>query len=107
MVVKDLLPTAIKDIELSKDRVKDWEPLFDGEEPTMTHVVGVSQAILDEGLDILIERLETVKPGQTIDRKTGQLVTIIVIELSHVEFHVIPKINFNSVIGGGITSFDW
>lgn len=72
MLVKKLLPTAIKDIELSKHRVKEWEPLFDNEEPTMSHVVGVSQSILDDGLDILIERLGSIKPDHTIDRRTGQ-----------------------------------
>ncbi|XP_075974613.1 gem-associated protein 2-like [Anticarsia gemmatalis] len=72
MQARDLLPTAIKDVEKTKFRVKDWEVLFDNEEPTMTHVVGVSQAIIDDGLVKLTSRMDSVPPGHTIDRRTGQ-----------------------------------
>ncbi|CAB3240934.1 unnamed protein product [Arctia plantaginis] len=71
MQVKDLVPPTIKDICDRKRRVECWKSLFN-EEPTMTHVVGISQFMIDAGLDILTEQLGLVEAGQTVDRKTGQ-----------------------------------
>lgn len=70
--VKDVVPPTIKDITDRKDREECWKSLFN-EEPTMTHVAGISQFMIDIGLDVLTEQLSLVKPGQTVDRKTGML----------------------------------
>lgn len=49
-----------------------WKYFFSQNEPTLTTLLGLKHTILDLGLDSLIAMLNDVRPGNSIDHKTGK-----------------------------------
>lgn len=48
-----------------------WENVFESTEPTLSHVVGLSHRFVETGLATILSQLQKVKPGESIDRRTG------------------------------------
>ncbi|XP_026758646.1 gem-associated protein 2-like isoform X2 [Galleria mellonella] len=69
---KTLWPSDLKKISVEHDSLNGWKQFFNTNEPTLTCVLGLKHTLLDRGLEILTEILEEVKPGFTVDYKTGQ-----------------------------------
>ncbi|XP_072941305.1 gem-associated protein 2 [Epargyreus clarus] len=69
---KKLWPKDFKTINFDKDNIALWKGFFENNDPTLTCVLGLKQSLLDKGLEYVIETLDDVEPGQTIDYKTGQ-----------------------------------
>ncbi|XP_038208045.1 gem-associated protein 2-like [Zerene cesonia] len=65
-------PKDVTNISLDQNSSKEWIELFETREPTLSCILGLNHTILDNGLEILIESLNNVKPGDTIPYKTGQ-----------------------------------
>ncbi|CAG4954539.1 unnamed protein product [Colias eurytheme] len=59
-------------IALDHTSSEEWREFFETREPTLTCILGLNHTILDNGLEILIESLNKIKPGETIPYKTGQ-----------------------------------
>ncbi|CAD0194851.1 unnamed protein product [Chrysodeixis includens] len=57
--------------EYLKDDVIQWQSLITNIDPTLSHVVGLTQPKVDPGLETVLSMLHKVKPGQSIDRRTG------------------------------------
>lgn len=58
--------------EYLEDGVIQWAVLITSVDPTLSHVVGLTQPKVDPGLETILSLLQKVKPGQTIDRRTGK-----------------------------------
>ncbi|XP_045772737.1 gem-associated protein 2-like [Maniola jurtina] len=69
---KSTWPKNMKKINIDNNTVVGWENYFKNNDPTLSYVIGVPQAHLDKGLEILIEMLDKVTPGETIDHIIGQ-----------------------------------
>ncbi|KAJ2948144.1 hypothetical protein O0L34_g9945 [Tuta absoluta] len=52
--------------------LREWKLFFNGVEPTLTTVLGIQSASVDEGLEMVTEILKTVPPGESIDHRIGQ-----------------------------------
>ncbi|CAG9581593.1 unnamed protein product [Danaus chrysippus] len=69
---RSLWPKDVINIEIDPDNIAAWMNLFENKDPKLSCVLGLHHALLDHGLEILIEMLDKVKPGSTINYKTGQ-----------------------------------
>lgn len=72
---KELLPSIFQ--ETYKDFIVDdaiqWRQVFETTEPTLSHVVGLTHSVVEMGLETILSIMHRVKPGQSIDRRTGTL----------------------------------
>lgn len=75
---KNLLPSIFE--ETYKDFLKDgeiqWEKVFESTEPTLSHVVGLTHNAIETGLETILSILQQVQPGQSIDRRTGNNISL-------------------------------
>ncbi|XP_049875545.1 gem-associated protein 2-like [Pectinophora gossypiella] len=62
----------IKKLIKEPSNVAEWKQFFANSEPTMSCVLGLRNALVDNGLEMLIEILKEVKPGHSIEYRTGQ-----------------------------------
>ncbi|XP_053612139.1 gem-associated protein 2-like isoform X2 [Plodia interpunctella] len=65
-------PSTLKKIQFEHNNPKGWRNFFDKNEPTLSCVLGLQYALLDDGLENLVQILEETKPGDSIGHKTGQ-----------------------------------
>lgn len=70
LINKSLWPVEIQNIEVDPYNIPAWKNLFE-RDPKLSCVLGLHSALLDRGLEILTEILDDVKPGNTLDHKTG------------------------------------
>lgn len=70
---KELLPSILQDMYngFMHDGGILWENVFNSTEPTLSHVVGLTQCHVESGLVTILSLLQKVKPGESIDRRTG------------------------------------
>lgn len=54
-----------------------WFKFFNTTESTLSTVIGTHQAFIDKGLVVLTNILDDVKPGDTIDRRTGKYYVVL------------------------------
>ncbi|XP_047532876.1 gem-associated protein 2-like [Vanessa atalanta] len=71
LLKKSLWPSDVRKLDLDPNNIIAWKNLFE-RDPKLSYVLGLHNAMLDRGLEILIEILDGVKPGSTISHKTGQ-----------------------------------
>ncbi|XP_028158764.1 gem-associated protein 2-like [Ostrinia furnacalis] len=69
---KSSWPSTLTKAEIETNSINSWKSLFAETEPTLSCVLGLKQKLLDRGLEMLIQLLDEVKKGDTIDHKTGQ-----------------------------------
>ncbi|KAI5644924.1 survival motor neuron (SMN) interacting protein 1 (SIP1) domain-containing protein [Phthorimaea operculella] len=62
----------IKNIKNVPTCAREWKLFFKGVEPTLTTVLGLQSASVDEGLETVTDILKKVPPGESIDHRTGQ-----------------------------------
>ncbi|XP_047026200.1 gem-associated protein 2-like isoform X2 [Helicoverpa zea] len=67
------LPTIFQDTyrDFMQDGEIQWMQVFESTEPTLSHVVGLSHGVVETGLDTILSILQRIKPGESIDRRTG------------------------------------
>lgn len=85
---KSIWPTKINKIDIDPNNVAAWKTLFAETDPKLSCVLGLHNAMLDHGLEVLIKLLDDVKPGSTIDRKTGIFFNNYTINLSHIFYKI-------------------
>ena len=70
---KESLPSIFQEAYqgLIKDGEILWKKVFESTEPTLRHVVGLTHNHIESGLDTMLSELQRVKPGESIDRRTG------------------------------------
>ncbi|XP_073957422.1 gemin 2 isoform X2 [Choristoneura fumiferana] len=61
-----------KPIKIGDDTLEGWKLFFESNDPTLSCALGLKPDKLVRGLEMLVEILEEVEPGQTVDHKTGQ-----------------------------------
>lgn len=61
-------------IEIKPTCVIEWKQFFSTHIPTLSCVLGLQHALLDQGLEVLTDIISRTKPGNTIEHKTGQWV---------------------------------
>lgn len=71
LINKSLWPNEVQNIEVDPYNIPAWKNLFE-RDPNLSCVLGLHSAMLDRGLEILTEILGDVKPGNTLDHKTGR-----------------------------------
>lgn len=71
---KALWPSNFKRARVDNYSLRDWRALFSSEEPTLTCVLGLRHK-LDNALECLVGILDEIKPGDTINHKTGNLIS--------------------------------
>lgn len=71
----------VNSIKLDHTSRAEWNELFESREPTLSCILGLNHTILDNGLEILIESLNKVKPGETIPYKTGWVLRNFILHL--------------------------
>lgn len=74
---KSLWPSKVDKINIEPGNVLAWKLLFEETNPKLSSVLGLHSAMLDNGLEVLIEMLKDIKPGNTISRKMGKSFVVI------------------------------
>ncbi|XP_041975484.1 gem-associated protein 2-like [Aricia agestis] len=69
---KSLWPTKVKKIDINPNNIGAWKSLFQNEDPSLSSLIGAHSAVIDRGLEILVDVLDHIKPGNTITHRTGQ-----------------------------------
>ncbi|XP_011567024.3 gem-associated protein 2 [Plutella xylostella] len=62
----------IQEIDIEENHIVSWKQFFEESSPTLSCVFGLKQAYFDNGLEMLTNSLNSIKPGETITPKTGQ-----------------------------------
>lgn len=66
------METKAKAIKIGDDTLEGWKVFFENNDPTLSCALGLKPDKLVRGLEMLVEILEEVEPGQTVDHKTGK-----------------------------------
>lgn len=71
------METKAKAIKIGDDTLEGWKVFFENNDPTLSCALGLKPDKLVRGLEMLVEILEEVEPGQTVDHKTGKKTCLI------------------------------